>query len=172
VSGSTLLFAETANPQNAQTYITLSPPTDQGTYFEYAVTLTNETGSLGTGVTTTFTGTVPVAQATKFVFEADKFLNYPAWADITSFLQYDDVDQPVDQNIGYGINFDFQQLSASADWDLIPIGGGGGGGGGDFTPETFAGAGTTGYVPNPVTEDGKYLLDDGTWSNTIDGGTF
>ena len=172
VSGSTLLFAETANPQNAQTYITLSPPTDQGTYFEYAVTLTNETGSLGTGVTTTFTGTVPVAQATKFVFEADKFLNYPAWADITSFLQYDDVDQPVDQNIGYGINFDFQQLSASADWDLIPIGGGGGGGGGDFTPETFAGAGTTGYVPDPVTEDGKYLLDDGTWSNTIDGGTF
>ena len=42
---------------------------------------------------------------------------------------------------------------------------------GGTAPE-FAGAGTTGFVPDPVTEDGKFLLDDGTWTNTIDGGTF
>lgn len=36
-----------------------------------------------------------------------------------------------------------------------------------FSPTTFTGAGTTGYVPDPITETGKTLKDDGTWATPI-----
>ena len=89
------------------------------------------------------------------------------------------VDVPYDQVLtdtnAYGVDILIQPayIPDPAEWRLKVIAStGGSGGGGDFTPTVFAGAGTSGYVPDPVTEDGKYLLDTGTWSNTIDGGTF
>jgi hypothetical protein len=172
IPGSTIQFVDTVTPTNQVAYLTLATPVDQGTYIEYSVSLQSQAGLIGTGDATTMTADIPVAQPTKFDFQADKWLtDTPTWSTIQSFLQYDGVTQPVDANLGYGIDITFQELSQSADWDLIALGGGGGGGG-DFTPSTFTGAGTTGYVPDPVTEDGKFLLDDGTWTNTIDGGTF
>jgi len=76
----------------------------------------------------------------------------------------------------YGMDLLVQDafIPDQTEWRLKIVGGisASGGSGGGFTPTTFTGAGTTGYVPDPVTEDGKYLLDDGTWTNTIDGGTF
>ncbi len=77
----------------------------------------------------------------------------------------------------YGLDISIQEafIPDQTEWRLKivgPLSGGGGGGGGSFTPDIFAGAGTTGYVPDPVTESGKYLLDDGTWTDTIDGGTY
>lgn len=164
ISGSTIQFVETATPTSATIYTVVAPPVDAGTYIEYSVALSSQTGVIPDGAVTTMTAEVPVAQPSKFVYETDKFLVDPAFATIESFLQYDDVDQPVSPDLGYGINFDFQQLFQSPDWDLVQIGGGGaGGGGGDFTPETFLGAGTTGYVPDPVAESGRYLSDAGTW---------
>jgi hypothetical protein len=175
IIGSTILFAETAAPENTQAYIALADPVDSDPgqptgYISWIVSLSSETGEILQGVTTTMTADVPIAQATKFVYETDKFLVDPAFAAVDSFLQYDGVDQPVSPDIGYGINFDFQQLNQSTDWDLIAIGSGGGGGG-DFTPETFLGAGTTGYVPDPVTEEEKFLRDDGTWQEAGGGGS-
>lgn len=38
-----------------------------------------------------------------------------------------------------------------------------GGGGDTFIPDTFAGAGTTGYVPDPGAENGFFMRDDGSW---------
>lgn len=46
------------------------------------------------------------------------------------------------------------------DWRTALVGTGGSGG---FLPSTFAGAGTTGYVPDPVSEDETFLKDDGTF---------
>ena len=54
------------------------------------------------------------------------------------------------------------------EWRLKVIAGQGGSGGGEFVPTVFAGAGTTGYVPDPVSESGRSLLDDGSWGK--DGG--
>ena len=165
-AGSTIQFIETASPTNVRTYTVLDPPTDLGTYVEYAVALSVATGSIPDGAVTTMTAEVPVAQPTRFVFETDKFLVNPPFAAIDSFLQYDGVTQAANPDTGYGINFNFQQLDQSPDWDLISIGGGGGGGGGEFTPTIFAGAGTTGYVPDPITESLRHLSDDGTWKLT------
>jgi hypothetical protein len=163
IPGSTIQFVDTVTPTNQVAYLTLASPVDQGTYIEYSVSLQSQAGLIGTGDATTMTADIPVAQPTKFDFQTDKWLtDTPTWAAIQSFLQYDGVTQPVDPNLGYGIDITFQELSQSADWDLIALGGGGGGGGG-FTPSTFTGAGTTGYVPDPVTESGRHLADDGTW---------
>ena len=163
VTGSTILFAETANPANAQTYLTIGAPVDQTLYIEYPVSLTSETGKIDPGDVSTMTADVPVPQASKFVYELDKFATQPTFANIVSFLEYDDVPQSVPATIGYGINYNFQQLSQSADWNLIALGDGGGSGGGDFTPTLFTGAGSSGYVPDPVTETGKVLKDNGAW---------
>jgi len=165
IAGSTVQFVETAIPTNLRTYTVLAPPVDQITYVEYSVSLSASTGLIPDDEVTTMTAEIPVSQPTKFVFEADKFLTNPVFAAIDSFLQYDGVTQAVDPNNGYGINFNFQQLAQSPDWDLILLGGSGGGSG-DFTPDVFEGAGTSGYVPDPVTEEKKHLSDDGTWKFT------
>ena len=169
ITGSIIQFAVTANPADANIYTVLADPIDQGTYIEYSVSLNSTVGTINVTDVTTMTADVPVAQATTFVYETDKFLVQPAFANITSFLQYGDVTQAVPATIGYGVNFNFQQLSQSPDWDLILVGGGGGGGGGDFIPSVFAGAGTSGYVPDPVTEGDKYLNDNGIWTERIVG---
>lgn len=163
IAGATLQFAETASPTNAQIYTVLSDPIDGGTYIQYSVSLSSETGSIPVAAVTTMTADVPVSQATKFVYLDGQFTVQPSVATFTSFLQYGDFTQVVPDDIGYGINLNFQQLQQSDDWDLILLGGGGGGGG-DFTPSLFTGAGTTGYVPDPVTENGLFLRDDGSWA--------
>lgn len=42
-----------------------------------------------------------------------------------------------------------------------------GGSAGVFLPDTFAGAGAPGYVPDPVTESGYFLRDDATWQAIV-----
>ena len=165
ISGSTIQFVETAAPTNSRTYLVLATPVDQGSYIEYSVSLQSSAGIIPNGNTSTMTADIPVSQSTEFGFETDKWLNdSPTWATITSFLEYDGVPQAPSINTGYGIDVQFQELTQSPDWDLISISGGGGGGGGDFTPDLFLGAGTTGYVPDPITETGNFLRDDGSWA--------
>jgi hypothetical protein len=76
----------------------------------------------------------------------------------------------------YGVDLLVQQayIPDPAEWWLkLVAGGGGSGGGGDFTPTLFTGAGSTGYVPDPITENDWFLRDDGSWvlptdTNTTD----
>ena len=118
VPGSTITFTEGAN---SETYITTSNPTDEGGHIEYDVQLNASVGDISNNSTTSMVSNIPVPQPTEFVYELGKFLSYPVWADIESFLEYDDVPQATIPGIGYGINFDFQQLSGSDDWDLTPL---------------------------------------------------
>ena len=70
-------------------------------------------------------------------------------------------------NNAYGTDIHVVEATLSADWAIfgVPGGGGGGGGGdgGDFTPTVFTGAGTTGYVPDSLSETGKVMFDDSSW---------
>lgn len=56
------------------------------------------------------------------------------------------------------------------DGDTIVYSGGGGGGGGSGSFTTFTGANSTGYVPDPGTENSFFLRDDGTWADVSGGG--
>jgi hypothetical protein len=57
------------------------------------------------------------------------------------------------------------------DWDSnesrFVLATGSGGGGSAFTPTTFAGALTTGYVPDSLTESKRLLVDDGSFQNRV-----
>jgi len=76
----------------------------------------------------------------------------------------------------YGMDILVQDafIPDQTEWRLKIVGGvSASGGGGGFTPTTFLGAGTTGYVPDPISATGTYLRDDGTWvvptdTNTTD----
>jgi hypothetical protein len=66
-----------------------------------------------------------------------------------------------------GINLPFKSLLAGSNISLLPSG--------QAitiasTNTTFAGAGTTGYVPNPITEQGFVLSDSGAWVEMTGGG--
>jgi hypothetical protein len=176
IPGSTVQIVDTVEPQKSLTYLIQTAPVDQGTHFSWTVSLTNTgvSGAPAVGDTTTINIDVPVPQQTKYVESQDYWLTgQPDWATVTGYLEFSGVTAGAPPNDAYGVDIAFQELTKSDDWDIYGLpSGGGGGGGGDFTPTIFAGAGTTGYVPDPVTEDGKYLRDDGTWTNTIDGGTF
>ena len=134
VPGTSIQFVETASPANSHTYTTTGVATDQGTFIGFPVVVTQLQGDLNSGVVTTMTGDVPVAQATKYVEEADKFLAANPDAEFKSFLQFDDVDQAAPDTTGYGINMNWIQLDQSPNWNLIILGSGGGGGGGTSDP--------------------------------------
>lgn len=122
-------------------------------------------GSIGQPLETFATFTLQTAGAVQYVL-IPNYWNVPAlqpdWAVVDSFLQYDGVDQ-VANNAAFGIDIGFQALSMPEDWDIYGVPSSGGGGGSSFTPDTFAGAGTTGYVPDPGVEQNYFLQDDGTF---------
>jgi hypothetical protein len=169
--GTEIVFKDNAGDPNGFTYIVQAAPVDQGTYYEYTVTLIGSSGTLVEDSVTGMTAETPVPNPAEYSYETDKWLNdSPTWATVASSLVFDGVPQAADSNIGYGINIEFQQLAQSAEWDLIPVGGGTGGEGGDFTPDLFTGPGTSGYVPDPGTANNYFLRDDGSWQPAAGGG--
>lgn len=60
----------------------------------------------------------------------------------------------------YGVDAQFQEITASQDWHRISSPSGGGS---SFTPTIFTGAGSTGYVSDPLVEQDYFLSDDGTF---------
>ena len=64
----------------------------------------------------------------------------------------------------YGVDIFIQEVQSSEDWDFLAnSGGSAGGGGGDFQPTIFAGPGTVGYVPDPVSGGREFLDADANW---------
>jgi len=166
IAGSTIDFVETASPENFVTFRVTGNPTTGATSVIYPVQVTNTgAGTPSTGDLTTMTADVPVAQQTEFVGIADGWAgNQPTFAEVTSYLAFDGVDQGASLNNQYGLDPLVQELNASPDWDFLSaVGSGGGGGGGSFTPDIFEGPGTTGYVPDPVTGGKRYLDADANW---------
>ncbi|RLC00162.1 MAG: hypothetical protein DRH90_19040 [Deltaproteobacteria bacterium] len=71
----------------------------------------------------------------------------------------------VPNNNAYGTDIYIVEATISDHWDVIgmPSGAVSGGSGDSFVPDLFTGAGTSGYVPDPITSDGKIMDDSGNW---------
>lgn len=137
IAGSTLRFVETLTPSNFLEYETTGPAVDQGTYLEYPTQLLDSGGSIGVGVATTLTATIPVPSSTQYRQELGFWVgNQPDFATITGFLEFDGVDQPGNDDTGFGVDFEFQKLEKSDDWDVVSISGAGSSGGGSGGPST------------------------------------
>lgn len=145
---------------------------DNGTWINFAVAPTVQESPDGVhGFTFETVTATPITTGV----DTDYWTNNPPSSGTAQGIFGVDVDYNtiVPDGTARGTDIEVQHAYIPTEWQVKVISsGGGGGGGGGFTPDIFAGAGTTGYVPDPVTESGKYLLDDGTWTDTIDGGTF
>jgi hypothetical protein len=141
--GSSIQFVETLVNVNSITFQTTGPPIDiSPDYVEYPVIVVEEGVALPTvGEATTMTAIVTGALATDFVgIPAGWTGNEPIWADVTSYLAFDGVDQGADPTNQYGISLLVQRINISDDWDfLADSGGGGGGGGGGTDPAELVG---------------------------------
>ena len=137
VVGSTIQFAETLATQNSITFQVLNPPVTGTTSVQYDVVVISEGVALPTvGQASTMTADIPVPQATDFVGIVDGWIgNEPIYADVTSYLTFDGVDQGADPDNQYGVSINVQRIDISEDWDVVAISGGGGGGGGDNSTE-------------------------------------
>jgi hypothetical protein len=112
-------FSETVDPNFSITFRVNADPVDLGTYFEYLVTLLSigPSGVPVAGNTTTMTADVPVAQLTKYV-ELAASLPTPVWATVTSFLEFDGVDQGGTGN-SYGVDLEFDEAVINPEWDIM-----------------------------------------------------
>ncbi len=88
-------------------------------------------------------------------------LSDPHFTDVTG------VKDGVPDDTAYGLSISVAEVTVSDDWEIIssPVGVSVGG---VFNPDIFAGAATEGYVPDPITESGRFLKDDGTWSDIVE----
>jgi hypothetical protein len=67
---------------------------------------------------------VPIAQSTDFVGIVNGWVGTePVYADVTSFLSFDGVNQGVDPDNQYGISINVQRITISPDWDVMALSG-------------------------------------------------
>jgi hypothetical protein len=85
-------------------------------------------------------------------------------------IPYDDI-VPDDNAYGTDIIVQAAYIPDPAEWWLKIVAGQGGGGASGFIPTVFAGPGTSGYVPDPITEQGLVLGDSGEWVQGGGGGS-
>ena len=146
--------------------------TDSGAYWTFIVA-PSSTGSAGTQ---DFDFETVVATPITVGSDTDYWLTgQPGFATVQGLYIVDgaylDI---VPDNTAHGTDVQFQEAYVPTEWAVkVLASGSGGGGGGSFTPDVFTGAGSTGYAPDPVTETGKFLSDDGLWKDVdlnIDGG--
>ena len=123
IVGSTIVMAETAIPSNFTEYQVLANPVTNLTSVSYLVAITDSGADDPTiGETTTMTADVPIAQSTDFVGIVNGWVGTePVYANVTSFLSYDGVDQGVDPDNQYGISINVQRITLSPDWDVMNI---------------------------------------------------
>lgn len=123
IVGSTITIAETAFPANYTEFQVVANPVTGLTSVIYPVAITDSGASEPTiGETCTVTADVPIAQSTDFVGIVNGWVgNEPPYADVTSFLSYDGVDQGVDPDNQYGVSINVQRLIISPDWDVAAI---------------------------------------------------
>jgi hypothetical protein len=121
--GTTIVFAETENPNASFTYRVNAAPVDNLTYVTYVVelTATGPSGSPGIGATTTMTAAVPVAQTTEYV-EIVGSVPTPTWATVTGILEYDGLAQASALN-SYGVDLEFDEAVINTAWDIVAYSG-------------------------------------------------
>jgi len=110
-------------------YETVGAGIDQGTYYEFNVTLVSSGGA-----------GPPVAQRCQVYFEvpvplpADYVELVNHWAaspNLQGYIQFDSILGGTLNEDAYGVDVQLQEFTASDDWDLVAIAGGAGGGGGE-----------------------------------------
>jgi hypothetical protein len=163
VAGSTINIVETANVNASRTWITSTNAVDGGSAVTYNIVDVDigPAGEPAVGVACTITITVPIPSAADFVGIVNGWVGTePVWADVTSSLLLDGVDQGADPDNQYGVDINFQRYTASPDWDIqSAIGSGGVSGGGDSSP-----------FPEAPTDGDSYLRrgSDASWQKGYD----
>jgi len=136
--------------------------TDNTTYFNFTIAPAVQAAPDGNTLFT-FETTAPALLTTGF--DTDYWLTTPPpFATVQGLFgidtAYPDV---IPNNTAYGTDILFQNAYVPTEWQVKVLSEGTGGGGGAFIPDLFEGAGTTGYVPDPISEQGYILQDDGLW---------
>jgi hypothetical protein len=120
IANSTITITDIDNPNNFQVY-RVNATTDQGTYVQYSVTLTDAEGSIGAGNTTRLDFDVPIAQSTTYSEEVGVWpAGNPSWGTVQGYLELDGVVSSVPNN-AYGVDIEFQPATISTDWDIKTI---------------------------------------------------
>lgn len=122
--GSTLLV-ETTTGNNFFEYIVIGTPVAEASWYEFPVQLIRSGGEMVPETACTFVASLRSPLATEYISETAKWNTQPSWGTFTPILQHDGVLQTVASE-GFGVNFNFQQMEQSEDWDLIPLGTGSG----------------------------------------------
>jgi hypothetical protein len=124
IIGSTITISETAIPSNFTEFHVLANPVTDITSVSYLVAITDSGAADPTiGEPSTVTALVPIAQSTDFVGIINGWVGTePIYANVTSFLSYDGIDQGVDPDNQYGISINVQRLTISPDWDVLSPG--------------------------------------------------
>lgn len=120
-SGSLIQFNETATPENLKYFRTNADPIDRTDYIEYPdVTLVDTNGTIPNNNITTMNAETPVTQSTDYYIDIDFWLNNdPQYADVSGFLKFSGVDQPGNDNNGFGIDVRFQKIEQDTEWDVL-----------------------------------------------------
>jgi hypothetical protein len=123
IVGSTIVMAETAIPSNFTEFQVLANPSTGLTSVSYLVAITDSGAAEPTiGEITTMTADIPIAQSTDFVGIVNGWVGTePVYADVTSFLSYDGVNQGADPDNQYGVSINVQRIIISPDWDVMSI---------------------------------------------------
>ena len=127
VAGSDLSVIDDADggANSYQNYRVLSV-TNNGTWFEYAVVAldTGPSGAPGVGTVCSFSAAVPVVASTDYTFIVDQ---YAGNAGVAGLLRLGNGAMVESQN-AFGVDLQFDVLTASPDWDIAAITSGGVGG--------------------------------------------
>lgn len=125
IVGSTIVMSETAIPSNFTEFQVLANPVTGVSSVSYLVAITDSGAADPTiGETCTMTADIPIAQSTDYSEIVNGWVgNEPVYADVTSFLAFDGVDQGVDPDNQYGISINVQRIIFSPDWDVMALSG-------------------------------------------------
>jgi hypothetical protein len=121
IVGSTIQFVETAIPANFIIYRVVANPVTLTTSVSYSVVeIDRGIAEPTVGQNCTMTADIPIAASTDFVGIVNGWVgNEPVYADVTSALFFDGVDQGADPDNQYGVDIAVQRLSISPDWDFV-----------------------------------------------------
>ena len=109
------------DPLNFLTYLVDSAAIDNGTYFQYDVSLIDQGGAININDTVTVTGTVPIPDPTEYVEIAGHWTgNQPDFATVTGILEFDGVNQSLPDS-AFGVDIKFQEANVSDDWDIVTL---------------------------------------------------
>jgi len=118
--GSILLINEEGSPDRYIEAKISSINVDNAAYTVYAITTTSQSRDVRDGKTADISVDVLLNEVNEYFESQDYYLTgQPSFATISTELYIDNSLQPNDGNYAYGLYVAFQELSVSADWDLM-----------------------------------------------------